>query len=116
MNMVISSCQRLVVEAVRLSSGLGLAPFEVLHVFLIVALEPDYLRVPIERKDVRGDAIEKPAIMRYDNCAAREGDQRFLERAQSLDVQIVRRFVEQQDIAAGFQYLGEVHPIAFAAR
>jgi hypothetical protein len=41
----------------------ALAPLEVFHVVLEVALEPYHLGVAFERQDVGGDAIEEPAIV-----------------------------------------------------
>ena len=41
--------------------------------------------------------------------------QRVFERAQRLDVEIVRRLVEQQHVRAGEQRLRQVQPAAFAA-
>ena len=48
--------------------------------------------------------------------AAREFDQRVLQRAQRVDVEVVRRLVEQQHVAATLEQLRQVNPIAFAAR
>src|SRR5208282_6235625 len=115
MNMVGLSCERFVADTVRLGGVFALAPLQILDVFLEIAFEPDYLRVSFEGEDMRGDAIEKPAIVRYDDGAAGERDQRYLERAQRLDVEVVGRFVEQQHIAAGLQNFREMHAIAFAA-
>jgi len=53
--------------------------------------------------------------MRDDHRAAREGNQGVLERAQRFDIQIVGRLVEQQDVAACFQYFREMHSVALAA-
>src|SRR5215212_7856843 len=53
--------------------------------------------------------------MRYDNCAAWIGEQRFLQRAQGLDVEVISRFVEHEHIAAGFEHFCEVDPVAFTA-
>ena len=53
--------------------------------------------------------------MRNNHRAAWERDQGVFQSAQSFNVQIVGRFVEQQNIAAGFQDLREVHSVAFSA-
>ena len=45
-----------------------------------------------------------------------EVEQRVLERAQRVDVEVVGRLVEQQHVAAALQELREVHPVALAAR
>src|ERR1700752_1731314 len=86
-----SARQRLVPDAVRLSGVLAPAPPEIPDVLLVIALEPHHLRVAIEGEDVRGDAIEKPAIVGDHHGAAGEAQQRLLERAQRLDVQVVGR-------------------------
>jgi hypothetical protein len=64
---------------------------------------------------VGGDAVEEPAIVRDHDRAAGEVQQRFLERAQRLDVEVVGRLVEQQHVAAALQQLREVHAVALAA-
>jgi hypothetical protein len=51
-----------------------------------------------------------------DHGAAGEVFQRLFQRAQRLGVEVVGRLVEQQHVAAGFQQLGQMHPVALAAR
>ena len=51
-----------------------------------------------------------------DHRAAGEVEQRLFERAQRVDVEVVGRLVEQQQVAAGAQQLGQVHAVALAAR
>ncbi len=48
--------------------------------------------------------------MRDDEHRAGEFQQRFLERAQRLDVEVVRRLVEQQHVRARDQHLRQVEP------
>src|SRR5262249_46338136 len=48
--------------------------------------------------------------------AAGEVEQRILERTQRVDVEIVRRLVEEQDVAAASQQLREADAVALAAR
>ena len=43
-------------------------------------------------------------------------EQGILERAQRIHVEVVRRLVEQQQVAAAAQQLREVHAVALAAR
>ena len=85
-------------------------------VVLVVALEPDDLAVALEREDVRRDAVEEPAVVADDDGAAGEGLERLFERAQRVDVEVVRRLVEQEQVAAALQHLREVHAVALAAR
>src|SRR5688500_2354327 len=77
--------QRLVARTVRTGSFLAEPLALVLLVLAVVALEEYPLRVVLRREDVRRDAIEEPAIVRDDEHAAGELEQRLLERPQCLD-------------------------------
>jgi len=77
----------------------SLTPLEVLCVIPVRALEPYRLGIPLERENVRCDSIQKPAIVRNHHRASGEPDQSLLERAQRVDVKIVRGLVEEQQIA-----------------
>src|SRR3546814_13343751 len=110
--------QRLVLDAVRLVGGGAEAAVAVLLVGLVVALEPHHLAVALEGEAVGGDAIEEPAVVRDDEHAAGELGDRFFQRAQGVDVEIVGRLVEPQIGRAscrerGWQY-GEISVIAVA--
>src|ERR671916_14212 len=112
----VSADERLVLDAaglVGLGAQLLVAPRLVLAE---VALEPPHLALALEREDVGGDAVEEPAVVADDHGAAGIGLQRVLERPQGVDVQVVGGLVEQQDVAAGAQHLGQVHAVALAAR
>src|SRR2546430_8637187 len=61
------------------------------------------------------NAIQKIAIMPHHDAAAAEGDERFLEQAQRSEIEIVRRLVEHQNVAAALQDFSEQHPAPFAA-
>ena len=58
-----------------------LPPLEILDVRLVVPLVPHHLAVPLEREDVRRDAVQEPAVVRDDEHRAGEFQQRFLQRA-----------------------------------
>ena len=53
--------------------------------------------------------------MADDDGAAGEILQRLFQRAQGIDVEIVCRLVEQQQVGAGAQHLGQMHAVALAA-
>src|SRR6476646_11112927 len=53
--------------------------------------------------------------MTHHDDAAAESDERFLEQAQRAEIEIVRRFVEHQNVAASLQDFSEQHPAPFAA-
>src|SRR5215216_6579650 len=87
-------------------------------VFLVgfeIALEPFDVAVAFEREDVGGEAVEEEAVVADDHRAAGEILERLLERAQSLDVEVVGRLVEQQHVAALLEHLGEMDAVALAA-
>ena len=54
--------------------------------------------VPFERQDVRGQPIEEPPVVAYDDGAADKVGDSFFQCSQRIDVVVVRRFVEQQYI------------------
>ena len=81
-----------------------------------VALEEPDLAVALEREDVRRDPVEEPAIVADHDDAARERLEARLERAERVDVEVVRRLVEQQDVAAGLEQLRQVDAVPLAAR
>src|SRR6187402_2566568 len=71
---------------------IGVAPEAALAIFFVhpvIAFEPDDLAVAFEGQDVRGDAIEEPAIMADDHGATREIEHGGFQRAQRVDVQVV---------------------------
>ena len=82
---------------------------------LVVAFAPDRLAVPLEGEDVRGDAVEEPAVVADDHGAAAEVEQRLLQGPQRVHVEVVGRLVEQQQVAAAAQQLGQVDAVALAA-
>ena len=87
-------------------------------VFLIgfeIALEPFDLAVALESEDVGGEAVEEEAVVADHHGAAGEILERVLERAQGLDVEVVGRLVEQEDVAAVLEHLGQVDAVALAA-
>src|SRR2546425_5010348 len=86
----------------------------VLLVCLIVALEPANTAVALEHEQVRGEAVEEPAIVADDRHASGEVKDGLLERAERVDVEVVRGLVEEQDVATGAQKLREMDPVTFA--
>src|SRR3954464_3582934 len=74
------------------------------------------MAVALEGEDMGGEAIEEETVVADDDGAAGEILDRFFQRAEGLDVEVVRRLGEQQHIAAAFQHLGDVDAVALAAR
>src|SRR5688572_13862073 len=79
---VSGTSERAVLDAVGLVRGGAQALLPVRLVVLVVAGEPRRLAVPFERQDVRGNAIEEPAIVADDDGAAGKFEQRIFQRAQ----------------------------------
>src|SRR3989440_4729 len=99
---------------------LGTEPVHlVLLVRLEVALEPEpagrVLVVALPGQDVRGDPVEEHPVVGDDHRAAREVQQRVLQRAQRLHVEVVGGLVEQDHVAADLQRQRQVEPVALAA-
>src|SRR6478752_9388426 len=97
----------------------GIDPQSALLVFLVIgkiALEPFDMAVALEGEDMGRDTVEEPAIVADDHGAAGVILQRLFERTQRVDVEIVGRLVEQQDVRARFQHLGKMDAVALTAR
>src|SRR5262245_47904004 len=86
--------QRLVADALGLCGLFAKALDLVFLVLVVVARKEADLRLALEGEDVGGDAVEEPAIVAGDQHTAGELEQRLLERAQRLDVEIVARLIE----------------------
>src|SRR5213076_486174 len=69
----------------------------------------------LESEHRGANAVQEIAIVTDHDDAAAEGHERFLEQAQRSEIEIVRRFVEHQNVAASLQDFSEEHPAPFAA-
>ena len=92
------------------------APLLVFLVIGEVALEPFHMAVAFEGQNMRGDAVEEEAIMGDDDRATRKVRQGVFQRAQGVHVEIVGGLIQQQQIGAAFQHLGQMHAVALTAR
>ena len=81
----------------------------------LMQAETAYGRSLSEGQDVRGDAVEEPAVVGDHHGAAGERSEGLLERAQGVDVEVVGRLVEEQDVAAGLSMSRQVDAVALAA-
>ena len=81
-----------------------------------VALEPADLGVALEGEHVGGDAVEEPAVVADHYGTPGKRQQGLLQRAQRVDIEVVGGFVQQQDVPAGLQDLGQLDPVALATR
>src|SRR5438270_5870303 len=81
----------------------------------VVALDGMHAAVALEDEQMRGDPVEEPAIVADDGDAAREIEDRLLQGAERVDVEVVGGLVEEEDVAAGAQELREMDAIALPA-
>ena len=99
----------------RLVGLVAQAALAVRLVVLVVALEPFDVAVALEGQDVGRDAVQEPAIVADDHGAAGEAVQRLFQCPQGIDVQVVGRFVKQQDVGARLQHLRQMDAVALTA-
>src|SRR5262245_51857959 len=90
-------------------------PTTIGFIVLVIALEPYDAAVTFESEHVCRDAIEEPAVVADHHGTACVVDERFFERAERVDVQVVGWLVEQRQIRTALQQLGQVYPIPFTA-
>src|ERR1700760_4381106 len=83
-------------DAVR-AGGLGAEAVDlVLLVGLEVALVPEPVRAALPGQDVRRHPVQEPPVVAGDDRAAGKLEQRVLQAAEGLDVQVVGRLVQEQ--------------------
>ena len=104
-------CQLAVFESLRLFSAKTHLP--VLFVFGIASLEEINLGVALEGENVCCDSVEEPAVVAYYHCTACKTVQAVLQSADSVDIHIVGRLVEQEHIAFILESEGKVEPVPF---
>src|SRR5262245_56304407 len=74
------------------------------------------LRGAFKPEDVINRAVEEVAVVADDNQAAGESVQVIFERGERRDVQVVRDFVEQQQVRRAHQDSEQIESASFAAR
>ncbi len=73
-------------------------------------------RPRVDLRDPRDGAVEERAVVRDDGEAALVRVEEALETVEAVEVEVVRRLVEQQDVEAGEQDRGEAGACRLAAR
>ena len=84
-------------------------------IFREVPLKPHDLRLIFKCEHVCGDSVEEPAIVTDDDGAARKTQQAVFKGSQGVDIKIIGRFVEKEDIASARKDLCEMYSISLAA-
>ncbi len=67
---------------------------------LIVALEPCDFSMAFEDKQMRADTVQEETVVADDHRASGERAKRVFQNTHRVDVQVVGRFVQQQQVAA----------------
>src|SRR5690625_705791 len=96
---------------------------EALHLVLLVGFEVAFEPVPLRGilvrafpgEDVSGDPVEEPTVVRHDHGAAGELEKGVLQGSQGLDVEVVRRLIEQEQVAALLEREREIEAVALTA-
>src|SRR5690606_15127866 len=101
------SGQATVGNAVRLSS-IGAQSFNLVALVRVeVTLEPVPVRwvlfSALVRQDVSRNSVEEPTVVGDHDCATWELKQCIFQRRKSLNVQVVSRLIEQQQVATLLQ-------------
>ena len=72
--------------------------------------------VPLEGDDVGGQAIEEPPVVGDDDHRSGEARDPFFQGAERVDVEIVGRFVEKEEVRPSAEKLREMDAVAFTTR
>jgi hypothetical protein len=75
-------------------------------VILKVTLVPDDITLALKSHDVSADAVQKPAVVADDDRCSGKLENRVFQSAERINIQVVRRFVQEKEISAGFEHLG----------
>ena len=105
-----------VLDPVGLISRRAEAGAAIRFVIGIVPFKPHDAALAFECQDVCRDAVEKPPVVADDDGAAGKIIERFFERAKRVHIEIIRRFVEQDNVRALFEHLRQMDAVPFAAR
>ena len=80
-----------------------------------IALEPPRLAAALEHQQVGANAVEEEAVVADHHGAAGEVDQRLFEHAHRVDVEVVGRFVQEDEVSAPPQHFRQVDAVPLAA-
>ena len=81
----------------------------------IAAFEEEDIAIAFESQNVSADAIEKPAVVTDDHSATGKAFETFFECAEGVDVNVVGRFVEKENVTLLFQGHGQMQAVALTA-
>ena len=106
----------LVAEAVGLVGCHPLTLATVDFVGLEVSFADVDVAVSLEGDDVGGQAIEEPPVVGDDHHRSGEARDPFFQGTERVDVEIVGRFVEQEEVGTSAEEFREMDAVAFTTR
>ena len=92
------------------------AAFAVCFVLRIISVKVDDFAISFKGEDMRGNAVEEPAVVRDDHGASAKIFKCVFHGAHCVHVEVICRFVQQYDIGTFFEDAREVNAVALAAR
>ena len=96
------------------SDRLGVLRGECFFVRLEVALEPAGSSRTFEDQKMRADPVEEEPVVADNHGAAGKLQQRLFEHTHGVDVQVVGGLVEQNQVSASPEKLGEMYSVSLA--
>ena len=108
------SLQRLVTDTLRLCAFRTQTLDLIGLVLVVVAVKERPLGVTLASQNVRCNPIQEPTVVANHERAARKLQQRIFQRSKGFNIQIVRGFVQQQDVTALSQRLRQMKATTLA--
>lgn len=106
--------QLLVLDPVRSLGIRAQATATVLFIILVVTLKPDHVAVTLKRENVRRDPIKEPPVMAYHHRASGEIKEGLLKSSERVDVKIICRLIEKDNVSVRAQHLRHVDPVSLS--
>ena len=105
-----SPVRALLLDEVALFAGTNLL------VGVVVTVDEAPLAIPFEGKDVGSRLVQEIPVVADDDGAAREVLDGLFEHLQRRDIEIIRGLIEDEEVAAVAQHLGDLHAVALPSR
>ena len=113
---MVNICKDLLLHQLAIADAFGFFETQALSlirlVLRVVALEIEDTPLALEGQDMGADTVEEPTVVADDDGTAGKGLKTFLKSTEGVDVDIVRRLVEQQHVALLFQGDGQMETVA----
>lgn len=88
----------------------------VFHIFAVIAVKILNMAIALESENVGSDPVQKPSVVANNDSTSGKVLKRLFQRPHRIYIEVVCRFVKQNDIGSAFEHFGKMHSITFAAR